>query len=158
MSVTDDLEPFKEQVRVEKFYRIKSGSAESMKEALDIGPVSAVINGDAFSFLYYGGGVIDNPKCKPKQNHAVLVVGYGFDLDTDQDYFIVKNSWGQWWGEKGYFRISADPKYDEKGGMCGILSQSYIAFVHLIDASNSVEELKYRLIQEQPDAFSIEEK
>jgi hypothetical protein len=33
--------------------------------------------------------------------HAVLIVGY----DDDEEYFIVKNSWGTGWGESGYFRI-----------------------------------------------------
>ena len=137
-------------MRVKSFYRVKSNSAEALKKALDIGPVSVSINGDAFSFLWYGGGIIDSPKCKPKENHAVLAVGYGYDLDLDQEYFIVKNSWGVWWGEKGYFRISADPKHDKKGGMCGILKSSYIAFIEIHDASESLEEFKYRLVSETP--------
>ncbi|HHC23974.1 MAG TPA: hypothetical protein ENK58_00965, partial [Desulfobacterales bacterium] len=34
--------------------------------------------------------------------HAVLLVGY----DDSQQCFKVKNSWGTWWGEGGYFRIA----------------------------------------------------
>ena len=33
-------------------------------------------------------------KCDGKINHAVLIVGWGVDNDYDQDYFIVKNSFG----------------------------------------------------------------
>ena len=37
-------------------------------------------------------------------NHAVQLVGY----DTDEEgapYWIIRNSWGEEWGEGGYFRL-----------------------------------------------------
>ena len=40
--------------------------------------------------------------------HAVLLVGY----NDNEQCFIVKNSWGTWWGEDGYFKIA----YSEVNG------------------------------------------
>jgi C1A family cysteine protease len=41
----------------------------------------------------------------------MVAIGYGTD-PAGQEFFILKNSWGNWWGEKGYMRISADPEFD----------------------------------------------
>lgn len=37
-------------------------------------------------------------------NHAVTFVGYGTTSDGT-DYWLMKNSWGAQWGEKGFFRM-----------------------------------------------------
>ena len=49
-------------------------------------------------------------------NHGVLVVGYGYDEDTDLDYWLIKNSWGTTWGDNGYGKI----KMNSEHGICGI--------------------------------------
>lgn len=66
-------------------------------------------------FRYYKSGIyqhtgIDSRINKigagfEETNHAVLVVGYGHCEKENLDYWIVKNSWGDQWGEEGYFRI-----------------------------------------------------
>lgn len=62
-------------------------------------------------FMHYSGGVYQHSKLLDKfnpfelTNHAVLLVGYGTDDETGEDYWIVKNSWGTRWGEDGFFRI-----------------------------------------------------
>ena len=59
----------------------------------------------------YTSGVLDSTACGTQLNHAAVAVGY-----TD-NYWIVKNSWGEKWGDNGYIKI----KYDETGaGICGI--------------------------------------
>eukprot|EP00727_Mastigamoeba_balamuthi_P013736 m51a1_g8986 putative cysteine proteinase rd19a (577) ;mRNA; f:60367-62554 len=48
---------------------------------------------------YHSGVVRPSDACDHKVNHAVTITGY------TPDAWIVKNSWGSWWGESGYFRI-----------------------------------------------------
>ncbi len=45
-------------------------------------------------------GIVPMPKADEKQlgGHCVLIVGY----DDEKQCFIVRNSWGEGWGDKGY--------------------------------------------------------
>lgn len=79
------------------------GDEDSLKQAAALGPVAVAIDANPLSL--YTGGVFDG-KCgntAADLNHAVLVVGYG--TDAGEDYWLVKNSWGATWGEKGFFRL-----------------------------------------------------
>jgi C1A family cysteine protease len=38
----------------------------------------------------------------------MVAVGYGTDEKSGEEFFILRNSWGKKWGERGYMRISAD--------------------------------------------------
>ena len=62
--------------------------------------------------------------CGDGLDHGVLIVGYGYDLMLNKEYWIVKNSWGEDWGENGYIRIERNS--NKEGGMCGITLQASI--------------------------------
>jgi len=62
----------------------------------------------------YTGGVLDSANCGTSLDHAVEAVGYGTMDGTD--YYIVRNSWGSSWGDRGYIKIAAV----DGPGICGI--------------------------------------
>ena len=65
-------------------------------------------------------GVFNDPSCPTdKVNHAVVAVGYGTDK-TAGDFWIIRNSWGPSWGDKGYIRMKRGVK------MCAIGWAAYV--------------------------------
>lgn len=50
----------------------------------------------------------------------MVVVGYGKDAETHEDYWLLKNGWGEQWGEGGYLRL---PRGLPGNGACGLTSQ-----------------------------------
>jgi len=89
---------------------------EKMVEFIyNTGTLSIALNAELL--MDYSSGIIDSSSCDPTElDHAVLIVGYGYEnaLGAPLKYFIVRNSWGEDWGEKGYFRIVRGK------GCCGI--------------------------------------
>jgi hypothetical protein len=76
----------------------------TMKQALiDHGPLIICIHFWQ-DFFYYFGGVYKNHTGQTVGGHVVTIVGY----DDSKSCWIVKNSWGTKWGERGYFRMAYD--------------------------------------------------
>jgi len=86
-----------------KGYLKISQNEDQMAQALvKYGPLSICV--DATPFQTYQGGILNNPTCsKTWIDHAVNIVGYG---STTIQYWKIRNSWGAWWGEAGYIRVS----------------------------------------------------
>ncbi|GLU02859.1 hypothetical protein SLE2022_200920 [Rubroshorea leprosula] len=72
------------------------------------GPLAVAIN--AVFMQTYIGGVSCPYICSRRLDHGVLLVGYGSAgyapvRMKDKPYWIIKNSWGENWGESGFYKI-----------------------------------------------------
>lgn len=75
-----------------------------MAEILARGPVAVSINGKAIH--NYEGGIISDMSLKDLETtHAVSIFGWNIDTLTNSSHWIVRNSWGEYWGEMGTFRV-----------------------------------------------------
>ncbi|XP_069685412.1 cathepsin L-like peptidase [Periplaneta americana] len=103
------------------YVTIKPRSESHLQAAVaTVGPVAVSIFSDLHDFSLYKGGVFYNPGCvgdRPS-HHAVTVIGYGTDKSSGEDYWLVKNSWGEEWGEGGYIRIARN-----RDNHCGIATR-----------------------------------
>jgi cathepsin B len=75
----------------------------AMVAALQKGPISVAFTVYA-DFPTYKSGVYKHTSGQALGGHAVEMIGYGTD-PTGGDYWLVKNSWNEQWGDNGTFKI-----------------------------------------------------
>jgi len=134
-------------VVVSGYKALAANDQYELMEALTVGPVKVSVAVPSY-FAMYQGGVLscDNSEDAWILGHAMIAVGYGTD-PVFGGYWILRNSWGDDWGESGFMRLKreadasaepcgedTDPKagysckpYPEKlwvCGHCGVLAHS----------------------------------
>ncbi|AKC91705.1 cath [Lambdina fiscellaria nucleopolyhedrovirus] len=109
----DALSPERLAVRVLGCYRYVTVHEEKLKDLLRaVGPIPIAI--DASGIVDYYRGIINI--CENYGlNHAVLLVGYG--VENNVPFWTFKNTWGEDWGENGYFRLR------QNVNACGMLNE-----------------------------------
>lgn len=114
-------------VNISNYGDLKPNDELNLKKGVAQQPVSVAIQANKRSFQLYQSGIYSDLDCGTKLDHGVLVVGYGFDFETDTPYWIIKNSWGEEWGENGYIKIQRN--VDDQRGLCGIAMQPSIPII-----------------------------
>lgn len=85
-----------------------SRNIDAVKMALQKGPLvtTLIVYAD---FMAYAGGVYKHSSGEFLGGHAVSIVGY----DDTKQAFIIRNSWGEEWGENGFGYVS----YEDQAGI-----------------------------------------
>lgn len=84
-------------------YGSVSGADKMKAEIFARGPISCGIDAD-LKLEAYTGGIFSQTKLLPIINHEIAVVGWG--KENGIEYWVGRNSWGTYWGESGFFRIT----------------------------------------------------
>jgi len=101
-------------------YGMVSQTVGDLEAAVARQPISIAIEADQPVFQHYTSGVLTDDACGQKLDHGVLIVGYGVEkgLFGSTEYWKVKNSWGDSWGDKGFIRIARGKSAGY--GECGV--------------------------------------
>jgi cathepsin L len=109
------------------FKTLPSNEFEPLMQALqNLGPVAVSVSADGWSS--YQAGIFNSCEKDVIVDHAVTMYGWGEEekkLSLFQggrtkvvQYWSIRNSWGQHWGEKGFIRLERKGK--EEGKYCGM--------------------------------------
>jgi cathepsin L len=93
------------QTQLSNFVDLPGNQYDAVVQALaQKGPLS--ISVDASSWSDYETGIYNGcNQSYPDIDHAVQLVGYGFEHNSNHEFWIVRNSWAPTWGEDGYIRL-----------------------------------------------------
>nr|DAD24825.1 TPA_asm: hypothetical protein HUJ06_026289 [Nelumbo nucifera] len=106
--------------KISGYEDVPANNEVALLKAVSNQPVSVAIDAGGFDFQFYSSGIFTG-ECGTNLDHGVTAVGYGTSSDGTK-YWLVKNSWGTTWGEKGYIRMKRDVA--SKEGLCGIAMQA----------------------------------
>lgn len=77
------------------------------KEALKTTLIAVGVAFPVQVFLHYSHGIYDGHDCNIDNSwHSMTIVGHG--IENNVEYWIMRNSYGPYWGEEGYFRMDVN--------------------------------------------------
>lgn len=100
------------QYKIASYFNLQS-TDDIIQWLLSKGPILTRMEVDS-SFMDYKGGILMSSSGDVLGGHALCIAGW------DGTSFLIRNSWGVAWGEKGYARVSPDyfrSKFTESYGI-----------------------------------------
>eukprot|EP00743_Colponemidia_sp_Colp-15_P001856 GILK01002024.1.p1 GENE.GILK01002024.1~~GILK01002024.1.p1 ORF type:complete len:619 (+),score=71.23 GILK01002024.1:45-1859(+) len=91
------------QYTISEFGQV-SGEDAMMAEIFARGPIACTI-AVTDELEAYTGGIFTDKSGRKADDHVVSVAGWGVDGNGDK-YWVVRNSWGTYWGESGWLRLA----------------------------------------------------
>lgn len=90
-----------------------------MHALVERGPVAVAVY--ASKWFPYSQGIFDGCQKDAVIDHAVALLGYGYDRKLREKYWLIQNSWGPEWGENGRIRLLR--RDNDATEYCGIDAQ-----------------------------------
>ncbi|KAF8100457.1 hypothetical protein N665_0224s0040 [Sinapis alba] len=94
-------------LKIEEFITTKMVNEEELIQLVKVGPVMVSIHAREDLINHRGEGIFygdKRSKEKTQGNHLVLLMGY--NSINGQHYWIIQNTWGVKWGDKGFAKIA----------------------------------------------------
>ena len=113
------VESSKQVVTIDSYVKVVPKKIDQLKASIALGPTCVGVDSSARAWTTYLHGIFNPLKCGTDLDHAITAVGYG--KEGEKEYFILRNSWSEYWGEKGYMRMAVGKDGD---GVCGVLMDS----------------------------------
>ena len=106
------------------WYQPYKYSDSDMRFHLSYGVLTVSLRSTAKVFKFYAGGVIgesDVKACGYSTTHDLAIVA-SYTESNGSKYWVIQNSWGEDWGEKGFVKIARKPNYvyNNDRGVCGV--------------------------------------
>uniref|UniRef100_A0A0D3HK72 Peptidase C1A papain C-terminal domain-containing protein n=1 Tax=Oryza barthii TaxID=65489 RepID=A0A0D3HK72_9ORYZ len=108
-------------VTIDGYEDVPANDESALQKAVANQPVAVAVEASGQDFQFYSEGVFTG-ECGTDLDHGVAAVGYDITRDGTK-YWIVKNSWGEDWGERGYIRMQRGVSSDSNG-LCGIAMEA----------------------------------
>ena len=100
-----------------------------------VGPLALAVA--AAEWYNYESGVFSSNQSVV--NHAVVLAGYGVDEDTNEKYYLLRNSWGEDYGENGYIRVK---RTDDDSTNCMVDYEPLIGIACALDENGESLEVQ----------------